>query len=274
MKKRFLLLSILSLSLVSCNKTETFDIDKDFQLSRNGDLFSADFENASYLSVSNNLDATEAIASMELSEGVTFIRTSASCSSCVNFEPTFLSFVKENLLDISVYSDGTNANRYALEYSEYLGEDNIEHDEEHTFLNRTPTWYYASKEKGCKIACWGGGNDYFLRTSFFKSASITNVYKFSSISFLKNGLEKNDGALVYLLNQNIYQSTSFYKDKLYPLAKKSSKPTYILDMSRVSSSSINEVNDYFSSYSLILGDKKVSLDNETDLNAILNSYYN
>ncbi len=260
--------------LISCNKTDTFDTGKDFQLSRNGDLFSLDFTNATYLTISNGLDADEAISSMEFSEGVTFIRTSSTCTSCVNFEETFLSFIQNNMLDISVYADASNANKYATKYTDYLGEENIEHDEEHTFLNRTPTWYYASKEKGCKIACWGGGNDYFLRTSFFKNASITNIYKFSSINHLKKGIEENGEALIYFLDKNDSSSISFYKNTLYPLAIKSAKPTYIIDSNRMDSSSIADTQAYFSSYSLILNDKKASLDNDTGLNDIVKSYYN
>lgn len=274
MKKRFSLILMLPFMLVSCNKNETFDVNKDFQLSRNGDLFSFDFTDATYLSVSNGLDADEAIASMELSEGVTFIRTSSTCQSCINFEQTFLSFIQSNMLDISVYADTAAASKYATKYIDYLGNENIEHDEEHTFLNRTPSWYYVSKEKGCKIACWGGGNDYYLKTSFFKSASITNIYKFSSVNYLKKGIEENNGALIYFLDKTDLSSVSFYKDTLYPLAKKSSKPTYILDSNRMDSSSIEDAKSYFSSYSLILNDKKASLDNQAGLNEIVNSYYN
>ena len=274
MKKSFCLLALLPILLVSCNKDETFDTSKDFQLCKNGDLFSLDFDNTTYDSISNNLDATSSIQSMENNEGVTFIRTSPTCHSCVDFEETFISFIKNNMLDISVYSDSNKASQYATQYSNYLGEDNIEHDEEHTFLNRTPTWYYASKEKGCKIACWGGGNDYYLKTSFFKYASITNIYKFSSIEYLQKGLEKNPNALIYLLNENDTGSASFYKNSLYPVALKSSKPTYILDMQRVNLSEIENVSSYFSSYSLILGNEKANLNDETGLNSLLNSYYN
>ncbi len=274
MKKRILPIIGLALGLISCNNNDQYDENKDFQLSRNGDLFSFDFTNATYDSISNGLDADKAISSMDLGESVTFIRTSPTCHSCIDFEETFISFIKNNLLDISIYSDSTTSIGYANQYYSYFGEDNVEHDEEHTFLNRTPSWYYGSKENGCKIACWGGGNDYYLRTSFFKNGSINNIYKFSSIAYLKKGLETNNKPLIYLLDENNSESTSFYKNTLYPLAKKSSKPTYILDMNRVNSSSIDEVDKYFSSFSLILGEEKASLDNETGLNKLISGYYN
>ncbi len=274
MKKRLPLIICLPLLLVSCNKNEYYDSSKDFQLCRNGDLLSLNFEDATYEDISNNLEASSAISSMELGESVTFIRTSSTCHSCIDFEPTFLSFIKNNQLDISVYSDTSKANQYASEYSNYLGEDNIEHDEEHTFLNRTPTWYYSSKEKGCKIALWGGGNDYFLKTSFLKYASITNIYKFSSISFLEKGLDNSSNALVYLLDKTDTWSASFYKNTLYPLAIKSNKPTYILDMERVKKEDLEDVQKYFSSSCLILEKEKAGTNDETSLNNLVSSYYN
>ncbi len=91
---------------------------------------------------------------------------------------------------------------------------------------------------------------------------------------MKKGIEENNGALIYFLDNTDLSSVSFYKDTLYPLAKKSSKPTYILDSNRMDSSSIDDAKSYFSSYSLILNDKKASLDNQTGLNEIVNSYYN
>lgn len=271
MKKSFIFLFLPTL-LISCQNTNNEykpDENKDFQLCRNGDLLSFDFdENTTYEDLGNNL--SEDNIDFSMGEGITFIYTSPNCHSCQNFKDTFVSFIKETQLDIYVLNSPTTFSNYM--YS-YFGEDNIEKDEEHPFLKNTPTWYYASDAGKVKIANWGAEISKNLKKNFFSKASISYIYKFSSIAKLEKGLGNNGDSLIFYLDYDNSSSLSFYKNSLFPKAKKSLKKTFVIDSSRLSASEKEKAKSYFGEYNLIQGNKKESLDNQSSL-SLVNSYYN
>ncbi len=271
MKKSFLVL-FLPLLLVSCQKSNdqnTPDETKDFQLIRNGDLLSYEFnDEATYENLGNGLN--EKNLDFSLGEGVTFIYTSQNCHACQAFKDTFVSFIKETNLDIYVLNSTTTFSNYM--YS-HFGEENIEKDDEHPFLKNTPSWYYASEKGKVKIANWGAETSKALKRNFFSKASISYIYKFSSIEKLEKGLGNNGDSLIYYLDYENNDSVSFYKDSLFPLAKKSLKKTFVIDSLRLTNEEKITARSYFGEYNLIQSNKKERASNSSSSLSLIKSYY-
>ena len=272
--RRNFLICLLPLVLCSCKETNTqLDPNQPFQICRNGDLLVSSYESPSYQDLGNGIDSTYLEKSLEAGEGITFIKTSDSCASCEAFHDTFVSFVEDYQLDIAVFSSN-NADTYAFseKIQSLFKENEIEQDESHPFFRNTPTWYYASKEGKVRIANWGAETRKALERNFFAHASITNVYKFSSLNNLKKALETNPNSLIYRLNYEDEYSFSFYRDSLFPLAKASTRPTYVLEIARLSEKEKTEANLYFEGFDLLYGDQKKSV-KDSSSNALLKEYY-
>ena len=275
MKKRFCILFILPLFLLSCSKEkrEYYYEDNPFQLIRNGDYFLKDFSSLTYEDLDNDVQVDSTLKSLEYGESFSIIRTSSTCSSCALFKDNFVSFIKDTFLDISVYSSEESQTVPSInKLAEHFPENKIEHSLQTPFMTNTPTWYYGNENKGIKIANWGATDLATLKYNFFRYGSLSNIYKFSSIEALKKGLEDED-SLIYLLDESNKSSLYFYEKRLYPLAIKSSKRTYVLPLSRVKEEDMNEVLSYFGSYCLIYKDKKVSL-GDTYCYDVTDDYYN
>ncbi len=271
MRKRIFSLFLLPLLLSSCNKKEDYSLDgkKDFQLCRNGDLLSYEFnEETSYEDLGNGLDQSS--LDFTLGEGVSFIYTLSSCHVCLDFKTTFVSFIKETLLDIHVLNSPYAFANYLISY---FGNDNIEKDESHPFCKQTPTWYHASEKGGVKIANWGWATSANLKKNIYSSASICNIYKFSSISKLKKGLENATDSLIFYLDYSNDKSVSFYREYLFPLAKVSAKKTFLIDSKRLPSAEKNIAQDFFGENNIIIENKKETLEESSSAISFIQNYY-
>lgn len=261
--------------LVSCkNETSDFYVESNpFQFARNGDLFLADFDNGGYSNLGVVESVTSTVASSMLGESFNILLVSNTCHACQEFETSFASFLKDTFLDVIIYSkNNTETTPYANALLTHFGEDKIENSDDYPFLKITPTWYSGNETEGMKILNWGYSNKKDLTRNLLKQSSITNLYKFSSVDALKKGLEDED-SLIYLLDSKNEKSLSFYKDFLYKKAIKSKKRAYIFVTERATSAENEKALEYFGDYSLIIGNKKESLDNEGSLKSLINSYY-
>lgn len=275
MKKRLLILTFLPLTLLSCNKwDEYYQKDNLFQLSRNGDFFLTDFlETEEYGDLGNNDSASDTLKYVGIGESFNIIRTSKTCASCNSFKDNFIDFIKNTFLDVTVYtSEDSSVTSYVNTLEEHFA-DRIEERDDCKFMKKTPTWYYGNEKDGIKIANLGSVSKNTLKNNFFKYGSITNLYKFSSIRALEEGL-KDKNSLVYLLDETNEESVSFYKENIYQNAIKSNKRTYVVSLGRATSENKEEINSYFSSYSLIYKNEKRSLEDLSLAKAFVNDYYN
>lgn len=273
MRKRFAVLLLLPMLVASCaNDAKDYYVDSNpFQLSRNGDLFLNDFEDPSYDDLTIVENASTTIANSEIGESFNILRISDTCHSCQEFKTSFASFIKDTFLDVIVYS-GSDTSIEANINSLENHFDKIERSVDYPFLSRTPTWYIGNEKEGIKIFNWGYSNKKTLANNFLKQCSLTNLYKFSSIEALKKGLE-DANALVYLLDSKNEKSLSFYKDFLYEKAIKSKKRTYVFVNERATSKEKVSAIEYFEEHSLIVNNEKESLENESSLKTLVNSYY-
>ncbi len=276
MKNKIRLFSLLCLLLPACSpsKGSYLDPDKEYQLFRNGDLFLTDFESASYQDVASVVSMEKLLPELELGVSVNIFHSSPTCTTCKEFESTFVSFLKETYLDVVFWESSDvlfQANR--SKFIEYFGEENIETSLDYPFMRATPTWYYASKESGCKIANWGGANRKTLKANFFSRGSITNLYKFSSIKALKKGLEKNPNALVFYYDPSLPENAKSFT-QLYAHAKASNRDTYLVDLSRVKEKEKENVSAYFGDNWLIWGEERIlSSEIEAKGQSLYASYY-
>lgn len=274
MKKRSFLICLLPILLCSCKEDKgKLDPTQPFQICRNGDLLANTYEDPSYQDLGNGVDSTYLEKILESGEGVTFIKTSDTCSSCKAFHDSFVSFVEDYQLDIAVFLSN-NADTYAFsdKIQSIFQKNEIEQDESHPFFRNTPTWYYASKEGKVRIANWGAETRKALERNFFSQASLTNVYKFSSLDNLQKALESKPSTLVYRLDYQNESSFGFYGESLFPLAKTSTRPTYVLDMSRLSKEEKEKANAYFGDYDLLYKDQKKSVKDNSST-ALIKEYY-
>lgn len=274
MKKSFSFICLLPILLFSCNEEKgKLDPSKSFDLCRNGDLLVKKYQNPTYDDLGNGISSTCLEKSLEAGESITFIKTSKTCHTCQIFQETFVSFVEDYQLDVAVFSSN-NQDMYQFrdKIRSLFDEDEIEEDEAHPFFKNTPSWYFASQKGKVRIANWGAETRKALERNYFSQASLTNIYKFSSLTYLKKALETNEDTLLYRLDYEDNLSFSFYQKSLFPLAKESTRPTYVLDMSRLNEEEKKEADTYFGEYDLIYKEEKKSVQ-DLSTTALLEKYY-
>lgn len=275
MRKRFLVLSLLPFALLSCKEeTGYYYKDNSFQLARNGDFFLSDFSKfEEYDELGNDDSASSTISYSEMGESFCIIRTSSNCHACNSFKQAFIDFIKDTFLDITVYSsENVSINSYISTLTEHFGEDKLESTDDCKFMSKTPVIYYGNEKAGIKIANYGSVSKKELTKNFFEKGSITNLYKFSSIEALKEGMEHYE-PLVYLLNENEESSVSFYKENIYQKAIKSKKATFVVSLSRANRENKVKIKEYFSDFSLMYKDNKKSLSDISSAKALVEDFY-
>ncbi len=274
MKKDFLFICFLPILLSSCQEDKgKLDPSKSFDLCRNGDLLVKKYQDPTYDDLGNKITSAYLENSLKTGESVTFIKTSATCASCQIFQETFVSFVEDYQLDVAVFSSNNeDTYQFGDKIRSLFNEDEIEEDESHPFFKNTPSWYFASEKGKVRIANWGAESRKALERNYFSQASLTNIYKFSSVAYLKKALEINGDVLLYRLDYEEEPSFSFYQKSLFPRAKESERSTYILDMSRLDEAEKKEADAYFGDYDLIYGGEKKSVEDSSST-ALLDEYY-
>jgi thiol-disulfide isomerase/thioredoxin len=213
MKKAFLpFIAILPLLLSSCSSTK-----EDIYLIHNAEMGVKKL-NATYEAYSSSLSVDEGIALAKLDVGVFFCLTSSSCSHCLSFEPTFLSWAQDNYINyVSITDFASDSGFDSLKeyYSSY---------DWSSF--GTPTIFYLSESFKTVVASGNVSRKYldnFVSGQVKNSSGLSFVYHYSTLLG-----EKSDDTPIYFFDYSD-DSLSYLSD-IVSLGKNSSKSLLLFDI--------------------------------------------
>lgn len=241
MKKTLFIIAILALSLGACSSSSSYSFDqapdesKTYLLNRNGNLidYSGD---STYQDVSVERESSAIILSAEAGESCLFVFASSSCSHCVDFESSYASYVihSEALVTL-IYDTGDNYGTYkeeATALASYFPSSNSS-DTSQQITGETPTMFLG-KKGSLTVISWGSNDESYLRHRIDSVSSFTNIYEFSSASAFINANKEKSDVLSFVYDSSNAEEESIYRTTVYPLAKKSAKRLYLVDLSRFS----------------------------------------
>lgn len=220
MKRTLSLFLLLPLALLSSCTTTS----KRVPLARNGDISSASVD--SYDGVCIAESASRLIERVNQGESVAFLFTSTSCSHCIAWEPTFVSFLKQENYEVTLFHNGVlSVNEYnqAVSLLQNYYHDSTQID------GSTPKLFIADQSSFTYI----GAANLTLQTlhnGFRAQADEGHITTFRSVEAYQSFLGDNSDTLTYLYDSTAGSiGSSFYVNTLFPKAKSASKSLALLD---------------------------------------------
>lgn len=260
------------MALSSCQSSPSFT--GDYLLDRSGDFLS-EGTFTTYLSACHRTNAEELIRAFERGETRAFAFASANCSHCLAWEDTLAHFARTYLFDISLIYNDTSAlgatyqtDIYRLQA--YFGDTT-------TLTGATPTLFAGRGKEFVCLASYGVEESVLLST-FEKKTGRSLVSNFWNLSTYLSALQSATQTLSFLYDPNDETAVDFYVQNLYPLAKISAKPLYVLRYDEISSAEQKTCLNYYAleSYAPILAGKGSSFNAQNNATAaleLLRTYY-
>lgn len=203
------------------------------------------------------------MASMDGGENVLFLFASYNCSHCLDFESTFIKFMRANQPNMYIYYLADKEIATALAYdeiryglAEYYG-----YTDGTTPFGSTPILYLGTKDN-YYVVSEGNQTQSYVENAVKSYADYSNLYYFSSFDYFEQA-SSND-ILTILYSQSDEASLNTYYDQIYETANDSDKTTYVLDYDVMSEEDQTKALSYFGldSYSLSYSINRENIDEE------------